>query len=155
MGIRKARVDDAKGIRRLLDQLEYPGSESFLEAKLEKMVQDQAELLLVWEEGDSLGSGLPAGGIDGRILGLLSLHFIPQLALEGDFARISYFAVDEDARSGGIGRAMEEYATGLARERGCHLIEVHCHERRARAHAFYSRQGYDESPKYLIKRLLY
>jgi len=155
MGIRKARVDDVKGIRRLLDQLEYPDSASFLEAKLEKMLKDPAELLLVWEEGERLGSGFPAGGSEGRILGVLSLHFIPQLAVEGDFARISYFAVDESARSGGIGRAMEEYATGIARERGCHLIEVHCHGRRARAHAFYGRQGYQESPKYLIKRLLY
>lgn len=142
VGIRKARVDDGKGIQRLLDQLEYPGSASFLEGKLEKMLKDPEELLLLWEEEE-------------RILGVLSLHFIPQLALEGDFARISYFAVDEDARSGGIGQAMEEYATKLARDRGCHLVEVHCHGRRVRAHAFYRRQGYEESPKYLIKRLLY
>jgi GNAT superfamily N-acetyltransferase len=142
MGIRKARVSDWGQIRLLMDQLEYPGTASFLEARVEKLVNDTDEALLVYEEREG-----------GRILGVLSLHFIPQLAVEGDFARISYFAVNERARGGGIGRALEEYATGLARERGCSLLEVHCHTRRERAHAFYFRQGYEESPKYLIKKL--
>ena len=174
VGIRLARVNDRRGIQRLLDQLEYPGSESFLETKLERMVKDPEEVLLVWEEegpgaeggvadrgegGAEDGGGEEAegggeGGAGGRILGLLSLHFIPQIAVEGDFARISYFAVDEGVRNGGIGRMMEAHATKLAREKGCRLIEVHCHERRERAHEFYFRQGYVESPKYLIKRLL-
>ena len=142
MGIRKARVSDWEQIRLLMDQLEYPGTASFLEARVEKLVNDTDEALLVYEEREG-----------GRILGVLSLHFIPQLAVKGDFARISYFAVNERARGGGIGRALEEYATGLARERGCTLLEVHCHTRRERAHAFYFRQGYEESPKYLIKKL--
>ena len=87
------------------------------------------------------------------ILGFLSLHFIPQIALPGDFARISYFSIDETARGKGLGARLEEHATQLAREKGCELIEVHCHTRREKAHAFYFRQGYEESPKYLVKRL--
>jgi N-acetylglutamate synthase-like GNAT family acetyltransferase len=140
MSIRQASINDWKEISSLLHQLEYPGSEHFLEEKIRQMNEDPRERLLVYEK-------------EGHILGFVSLHFIPQIALEGDFARISYFAVDATARSGGIGRQMEEYCTRLAREKGCHLIEVHCHTRRSRAHAFYSRQGYEESPKYLIKRL--
>lgn len=31
--------------------------------------------------------------------------------------------------------------------------ELHCHSRRKQAHKFYNRQGYAESPKYLIKML--
>jgi len=140
MSIRQAGINDWKEISALLHQLEYPGSEHFLEEKIRQMTEDPRERLLVYEK-------------EGHILGFVSLHFIPQIALEGDFARISYFAVDAMARSGGIGRQMEEYCTRLAREKGCHLIEVHCHTRRARAHAFYFRQGYEDSPKYLIKRL--
>ena len=142
MPIREARVSDWIQIKLLLDQLEYPGTESFLEARIERLVKDPDEVLLVYEEG--------AGG---RILAFISVHFIPQIAVEGDFARISYFAVHERARGGGIGLALEEHCTKLARERGCTLIEVHCHTRRERAHAFYFRQGYEESPKYLIKKL--
>ncbi|HXB92971.1 MAG TPA: GNAT family N-acetyltransferase, partial [Puia sp.] len=119
---------------------------------------DPDEVLLVWAvPGSSTEHAVPArdaGGPADDILAVLSLHFIPQLAVEGDFARISYFAVDDDARSQGIGRTMEERVVALARERGCHLIEVHCHERRTHAHRFYLRQGYRESPKYMIKNLL-
>jgi GNAT superfamily N-acetyltransferase len=142
MSIRPAKTGDTSMIRELLEQLGYPdpGMASGLAARLERMLQDPAEVMLVWEE-------------DGAVLGFLSLHFIPQIAVEGDFARISYFAVESAARSRGVGLAMEQEAERLARERGCHLIEVHCHERRTRAHAFYGRQGYEEAPKYLIKRL--
>ncbi|HTI09872.1 MAG TPA: GNAT family N-acetyltransferase [Puia sp.] len=177
--IRKARVSDWPQIRLLLDQLEYKGTEGFLEARIERLVNDPDEALLVYEE--DLAGGLvtgrlvtvglvtggkeagsqesgaagrqETGGKEAKILGFISLHFIPQIALEGDFARISYFAVHERARGGGIGQALEEHCMELARERGCSLIEVHCHTRRERAHAFYFRQGYEESPKYLIKRL--
>jgi GNAT superfamily N-acetyltransferase len=156
MPIRPAALSDAQAISRLLTQLEYPGTPDFLEVRLAAMLRDPAETLLVWEEpardADPLeGEPLPAG--PPRILGVVSLHFIPQLALRGDFARISYFAVDDSARSKGIGRAMEEEATRLAREHGCELLEVHCHSRRTQAHRFYTRQGYEELPKYLIKRL--
>jgi N-acetylglutamate synthase-like GNAT family acetyltransferase len=140
MSIRQATVDDWKAISGLLEQLEYPGAEHFLAGRIRQMIEDPNERLLVYEQED-------------RIKGFMSLHFIPQIALEGDFARISYFAVDATVRSEGIGRQMEEYCTRLAQERGCHLIEVHCHTRRSRAHEFYHRQGYEESPKYLIKRL--
>lgn len=140
--IRLAQAADAESISRLLTQLEYPGTESFIASRLATLLADPAETFLVWAE--------PAGN---QILAFLSLHFIPQIALKGDFARISYFAVDATTRSRGIGAQLEAEATRLARERGCALIEVHCHTRRTRAHEFYARQGFEESPKYLIKRL--
>jgi ribosomal protein S18 acetylase RimI-like enzyme len=175
--IRQALHTDWTAISRLLDQLDYPGAAHFLEARLAQLLNDPAELLLVWEAPPAPAtqstSGLTtqstsalttqpisalttqstSGLTPTPILGFLSLHFIPQIALEGDFARISYFSIDQTARGEGIGRQLEEYAATIARERGCELIEVHCHTRRTRAHAFYYRQGYKESPKYLIKRL--
>jgi len=154
MSLRRARPGDWQGIRSLLDQLEYPGTEAFLKARVAAMVDHPDEVLMVYEEEGGGGiAGFPGEEEPGRILGFISLHFIPQIALAGDFARISYFSVDSAARSRGIGQEMEAYCTRLARERGCELIEVHCHTRRVRAHAFYARQGYEESPKYLIKRL--
>jgi len=138
--IRLALHTDWPAIVRLLDQLDYPDTAKFMETRLAQLINDPAEILLVWEDGAA-------------ILGFLSLHFIPQIALPGDFARISYFSIDEAARGKGIGAQLEEHATQLAREKGCELIEVHCHTRRDRAHVFYFRQGYEESPKYLVKRL--
>jgi GNAT superfamily N-acetyltransferase len=171
MSIRRATIHDWEAIQSLLVQLDYPGAVDLPLAKMERMIHDPEGVLLVYEgsaevgeAGGRIGAGLveaegkiAAGLVEaegaGKILGFLSLHFIPQIALQGDFARISYFAVDESTRGKGVGKEMEEYCTRLARERGCHLIEVHCHTRRVRAHDFYFRQGYAESPKYLVKRL--
>jgi GNAT superfamily N-acetyltransferase len=140
MGIRKANVEDSKQISLLLNQLDYLDTELFIKEKVEKFLLDSNEELLVYEE-------------DKSVIALISVHFIPQLAIKGDFARISYFAVDKNIRSHGIGRRIEEYCTDLAIKRNCDRIEVHCHSRRKDAHKFYLRQGFTDSPKYFIKML--
>ncbi|PLT32842.1 GNAT family N-acetyltransferase [Bacillus sp. V5-8f] len=124
----------------LLTQLEYPDTEQFIKDKVETLLMETNEELLVFEE-------------DEKVIALISIHFIPQLAVKGDFARISYFAVDTNIRSKGIGPKIEEYSTDLAIKRNCDRIEVHCHSRRKDAHRFYMRQGFTESPKYFIKML--
>jgi N-acetylglutamate synthase-like GNAT family acetyltransferase len=90
MGIRKAKVEDWKQISLLLNQLDYPDTESFIKEKVEILLMDPNEVLLMFEEDQS-------------VIALISVHFIPQLAVKGDFARISYFAVDKNIRSKGLG----------------------------------------------------
>lgn len=140
MGIRKAKIEDCKQISLLLNQLDYPDTDLFIKEKVEILLMDPNEELLVFEE-------------DKSVIALVSVHFIPQLAVKGDFARISYFAVDKNIRSKGIGRKIEEYCTNLAIKRDCDRIEVHCHSRRKDAHRFYIRQGFTETPKYFVKIL--
>ena len=140
MGIRKAKIDDWKEISELLNQLDYPGTESFIIGKIEKLLNHPDEELLVYE-------------YKGRVIAFISLHFIPQIALEGDFARISYFAVDKNIRGKGIGSEIEVSCVDIAKNRKCDRVEVHCHSRRLDAHRFYFRQGYIESPKYLMKKI--
>lgn len=140
MGIRKANVEDFKQISLLLNQLDYTDTEPYIKEKVEILLMDPNEELLVFEE-------------DKNVIAVISVHFIPQLAVKGDFARISYFAVDTNIRSKGIGLKIEEYCTNLAKKRNCDRIEVHCHSRRIDAHRFYIRQGFTESPKYFVKML--
>lgn len=140
MEIRKAHPGDAGKITELLAQLDYPAAPEFVEKKINELGRHSDEELIVGESA-------------GQVVAVLSLHFIPQLAVAGDFARISYFCVDELARNRGIGRRLEQYCEQVARARGCDRIEVHSHSRRLGAHRFYARLGYSESPKYLIKRL--
>lgn len=137
--IRHAQPTDTAAIRVLIAQLGYepPGK---LEEKILRLSTHPDEILLVYE-------------LDTEVVAFLSLHFIPQIAVAGDFARISYFAVKDNVRSHGIGRQLEAHITRLARERNCDRIEVHCHTRRTDAHRFYERQGFEESPKYFIKTL--
>lgn len=138
--IREARIGDGDAIASLLAALGYPATEGFIASKIEQQLKHHdARLLVACDES--------------QILGFISLHFIPQLALPGDFCRISYFCVSEGARSRGVGARLEEAAVALAKERGCDRMEVHCHARRELAHRFYYRQGYSESPKYLLKSL--
>jgi GNAT superfamily N-acetyltransferase len=137
--IRRAQPADTEAIRALIAQLDYDPPAN-LEEKIRRLSAHPDEVLLVYE-------------LEAEVVAFLSLHFIPQIATTGDFARISYFAVKDSARSHGIGDQLEAYITQLARERNCDRIEVHCHTRRTAAHRFYERQGYEESPKYFIKRL--
>ncbi len=141
MAIRLAISDDAPDLSRLMTQLGYPGTEDFIAEHLAGVLDDAMEVLLVWEEED-------------RVTGFLSMDFSVYLPVKGLVATIKAFAVDEGARSQGIGAQLEAAATRRAMERGCDRIVVHCAERRTLAHAFYFRQGYEEDPKYLIKRLL-
>ncbi|MHB1122128.1 MAG: GNAT family N-acetyltransferase [Ramlibacter sp.] len=138
--IRDAAPGDLPDLARLLAQLGYPGAESFLASRMWQLAAHPDALLLVAHAG-------------GRILGFISLHFMPQIALAGDFCRISYLCVDEQARSLGVGAVLEQRAVAEARARRCDRIELHSHARRHDAHRFYVRQGYEESPKYFVKRL--
>lgn len=140
MKIRTMEEKDAAVVADLLTQLGYPDTLDFLPAKIVHMRQDSREKLLIVEERD-------------QVIGFISLSLIPQLALRGDFMRISYFAVDAETRSKGIGKQVEDYVAALARQMGCDRIELHCHSRRTQAHEFYLRQGYEEVPKYFVKYL--
>ena len=138
--IRDAQITDAPRIVNLLEALGYPGTGDFINDRITQLLRHPDEKLLVSVENEV-------------VTGVISLHFIPQLALAGDFCRISYFCVGSDARGNGTGKALEEHAVDIATQRGCDRIEVHCHARRTDAHRFYFRQGYSESPKYLCKSI--
>ncbi|MGB3309735.1 MAG: GNAT family N-acetyltransferase [Nodosilinea sp.] len=138
MQIRPGELADSEAIATLLTDLGYPTTAALVAANLPRQLAHPDAELLVAVENDA-------------VIGLISLNFIPQLAMTGDFCRISYFCVDPAARGLGVGAALEAAACGLARARGCDRMEVHCHSRRELAHQFYYRQGYVESPKYLQK----
>ncbi len=138
MTIRKANENDSSAIVKLLVQLDYKNTEEFIKRKIKQFSYDENEMLLVAEENEI-------------IYGFISVHFVPQLALEGDIARISYFCVDKNSRSKGIGNLLEKQCALIASERKCYSIEVHCHSRRNDAHRFYLRQGFVEEPKYFVK----
>lgn len=136
--IREASVGDCAAIAILMTELGYPGTESFIEARISQLLaHEDAEL---W-----------VAVVGGEVVGVISLHFIPQLALAGDFCRISYFCISETAQRSGAGSLLEAKAAEIARQRKCDRIELHCDQRRHAAHRFYSRRGYIESPKYLLK----
>ena len=136
--LRPPTLADAPALVDLLRQLGYGGAEAFIERRLRELGSHPDALLQVAEA-------------DGTVVGVIALHFLPQLALPRDFCRIAYLCVDARARSLGIGARLEAFAVREAQRRGCDRIELHSGERRVDAHRFYARQGYAESPKYLVK----
>jgi len=139
--VRKANYDDTAAITRLLADLGYPGADAFIDQRLQQLMSHGDACLLV-AEGDG-----------GQVLGFISLHFIVQLALAGDFCRISYLCVDSAARGLGVGALLEQAAEARARARGCDRMELHCDTRRENAHRFYARLGYEDAPKYFRRSL--
>lgn len=138
--LRPACAGDAPAIEALLSQLGYSGSDSFLAARIEQLLAHPDAVLLV-------------GEWSGRVVAVISLHYVAQLALRGDFARISYFCIETAARGHGIGRRIAQHCEMLARARGCDRMELHCHSRRVDAHRFYEKLGYVESPRYYMLTL--
>jgi GNAT superfamily N-acetyltransferase len=141
MNIRKAEIKDAEVIARLLEQLGYPTENGLVARRLSFLAGNNEHLDVLAESGD-------------QVLGFMSVHFIPQIAFDAEYAVISYLIVDQDARSRGIGKILEEYAVKIATERHCRRIILHSNARRADAHRFYLKQGYQEYAKAFVKYLV-
>ena len=91
MLIRSATVEDKGAIAELLRQLDYEMPEEQIARKIDLLTSHPDALLLIAED-------------EGGVQGFISLHFIPQVALDGDFCRISYFCVGEGRAQQGCGR---------------------------------------------------
>ncbi|MHC0018018.1 GNAT family N-acetyltransferase [Acinetobacter pittii] len=140
MNIRSTKSEDTQAICDLLKQMGYPQPLALIQEKFEILHNDSNSQILIAEER-------------GKIYGFLSLYFIPQIALQGDFAKICYLCVDENMRSNGVGHLLVQEAERLARQRGCDRMELHSGMQRPLAHQFYLREGYIEAPKYFRKAL--
>lgn len=106
--VRLATGDDAEAFSPLLASLGYPSGPSSLRTRISVILKNPDAVLLVATSESS-----------DKALGLLSMHFIPQLGLEGDVARLGFLVVDENCHGDGIGKLLESHAEKLARKRGC------------------------------------
>jgi ribosomal protein S18 acetylase RimI-like enzyme len=86
------------------------------------------------------------GERQGQVVACLQLTFIPGLTYTGgERAQIEGVRVDASLRGGGVGRALIEHAVGLARQRGCVLVQLTTDKRRPEALAFYQSLGFAAS----------
>ncbi len=138
--LRDAREADAPDLVRLMDQLGYPETQSFMCDRIRRL-------------SCSSDAGILVSELHGKVVGVLAYQFMLQLAVSGEFCRIAYLCVDVQARGKGVGEALEAELLKRAEERNCDRIEVHCSEHRSRAQGFYRRLHYIESPHYRVKRL--
>lgn len=135
---RRARRDDVPHIVRMLaddplgakrERYETPLPESYF-AAFDAIDSDPNNELIV-------------ACLDGQVIGVLQLTFIPYLTYQGGCrALIEAVRVDASQRSSGVGRALFEWAIQRARDRRCHLIQLTTDKARPDALRFYEKLGF-------------
>lgn len=133
-------MKDAPEIARLLTVLGHPTTES--------------EVLLRWPEwSDQANSALVAERANGTLAALATLHQTFVLHRPRPVGRITAMVVDAADRGKGLGRAVVRAAEVELGRVGCGLLEITSNLRRADAHAFYERVGYERTSVRLAKTL--
>ena len=128
--VRDATLADAPVLAPLLGELGYPAAADALTSRMRRMLARDDQRIFVAER-------------DGTALGLLALHVFPVLAYDRDLAMIMALVVTESARGLGVGRALIERAEAVGKSLGASRLMVTTHVRRADAHAFYERLGFE------------
>ncbi len=139
--IRPMAAGDVPAVGRLIEQLTgEPMSHADLCARWEWVQRSPIDWLYVAEA-------------DGRVCGLLGFRLREMLERPGRYGEISILVTDAEVRRQGIGRALVEYAEGLAREHGCvGTWLVSGFGRKDEAHRFYEALGYTATGYRFVKR---
>ena len=138
--IRPATVRDAAELARLLTQLGHP--------------TDVARVERCWDEWAAEGNAaLVATHADGTLAGVITVHHMLVLHRPRPVGRLTALVVDASVRGQGIGRALVAAAEEWLARAGCALLEVTSNVRRADAHAFYERLGYERASVRFAKSL--
>jgi GNAT superfamily N-acetyltransferase len=83
---------------------------------------------------------------DGRVVGTLQLTLIPGLSRKGATRSIiEAVRIHADARGGGLGSRLIEWAVDQSRREGCQLVQLTSDASRTDAHRFYERLGFTAS----------
>jgi GNAT superfamily N-acetyltransferase len=143
--IREANADDWPNVAALLAELGRPDVRGAPE-------EDEARVLFLSYLARPDAVALVAED-DGRVAGFLDMEYRVRLNFTTPQAWIPDLIVDEGSRGLGIGRALLEQAEELAREHGCWSMTLESATWRERAHAFYLREGWEETGKAFSKVL--
>ncbi len=82
--------------------------------------------------------------VQGEVVGTIELLIVPNLSHNGTpFAFLENLIVTEKHRRRGLGRMLLEHAVELARESGCHMVELCSDVRRKEAHKLYGSMGFE------------
>lgn len=141
LSVREAAPEDATRLAPLLGELGYPVDANGLASRMRRMFERDDQKVLIAER-------------EGQALGLLALHVFPVLAYDRDLAMIMALVVTERARGLGVGRALIDRAEAIGKARGASRLMVTTHNRRADAHAFYERLGFDFTGRRYVRPIV-
>jgi GNAT superfamily N-acetyltransferase len=134
--VHEATVDDLDALLRLYVQLSPDNAMTSRETAakgLARMIAHPGVSLLV-------------ATLDGVVAGTVTLILIPNLTHNArPWIQLENMVVDESVRRGGVGRALIEAATDLARRTNAYKIQLQSADHRHGAHAFYEASGFKAS----------
>ena len=137
--IRAASAGDCEALARLIGQLGYA------------VTTGEAAERLGHIEGD--GRVVIVAELAGEVVGCLSTSAMRVLHRPAPVGRISMMVVDAALRGRGIGAVLVRAAEQALAAQGCYMVEVTSHVRRAEAHRFYERLGYERTSVRLAREL--
>jgi GNAT superfamily N-acetyltransferase len=129
--IREAADSDAGALAALIVELGYQVTASDILGRLPILAEAGEPPLLAEHEGE--------------VAGCLTWHVTPVLHRPGPVGRTTMLIVSERFRGRGVGKALVEAAEQNFRKRGCVLAEVTSNLKRADAHLFYEKLGYERT----------
>jgi len=142
MRLRKATIEDAEALASLLTEIgwfEVFKNESLEEssrrvrAALELCLADDSHLVCV------------AQSEEGKIIGYVSVHWLPYLFMRGPEGYVSELFVRDSARGRGVGRRLLQAVETEARSRGCTRMSLtNLRHRESYKRQFYVKAGWTE-----------
>jgi GNAT superfamily N-acetyltransferase len=137
--IRFATAADAAAMSALFAQFEHPTPAEPIPARLATLISHDGQAFVA-----DLGRGL---------LGVATTQIVWSLVDDGPRAMLTALVVREDTRGQGVGRALVTAVESWARERGAARVIVTTALRRAGAHSFYERLGFEFTGRRYVKSL--
>jgi GNAT superfamily N-acetyltransferase len=135
---RAARTEDLPELVRMLAD-DHLGARR--EAVATPLAAGYAEAFAAMEADPN--NQLVVATLDGAVVGMLQLTFIPSLSYQGRWrALIEGVRVSSRVRSAGIGGALMQWAIERARRRGCGMVQLTTDRTREDALRFYERLGF-------------
>jgi N-acetylglutamate synthase-like GNAT family acetyltransferase len=135
--IRKANKRDIDEILNLLYQLQRPKPKTISEGiafrkRIFQYLDEKDKKIIVSEQNS-------------KIIGLVSMMFLPRLNRTKLELYIPELVVSKDNRGSGVGKSLMESCVNMAKKKKCFRIRLESGNQREDAHEFYKKIGFEQS----------
>jgi len=138
--VRPATEADAASMSVLFAQFEHPTPAEPIPARLTRLLSHDGQALVASD--------------DTGLLGIATTQIVWSLVEDAPRALLTALVVRDDTRGRGVGRALVTAVEHWARERGAERVVVTTALRRAGAHAFYERLGFEFTGRRYVKSII-
>jgi len=140
--IRKVEMRDVSDITRLAGVLGYPISESIVKNNMSRILNDEKQEFLVFDNGN-------------QVVGFIEAETYDAVYSKEIMFNVLGLVVDDQEQGQGIGAQLLSALEENAKARGINVIRLNSGVQRHEAHQFYEHQGYtsNHSQKRFLKVL--